>query len=153
MRSTLTAIIPNTFVVFLFLAGCGGQAPVTEQEQVRHQPLQTEGGWIWTMQEVQTKLNDGQITQENANKTLAADGEVCATQASDTPVQTANCESEFVFECVDLPEVGFSKCSSSVRGPSCKADEMKAIHRVQEAAFVNCMLEIGWKKHKAMPKS
>ena len=138
----------TAIISLLVLASCSG-APEPASVETQHQPLATTSGWIWTMQEVETKLKNGKITQEQANRTLAADGGVCATQANETPVQTTVCESTFVFECVDLPQVGLAECSNTVRGPYCSAEETAAIRRVRGAAFTNCMLDIGWKKNRS----
>lgn len=130
----------------LLLAACATQK---SEQQTAYEPLETDGHWIWSNAKIESKLKDGSITQERANKTLAADGGVCAAQASQTPVQTATCKSQFVFECVDLPQAALTGCTTAVRGKTCSADDMSAIHRVQDAAFINCMHEIGWQRHRA----
>lgn len=150
MRKPSSSFSVLSFILgacFLFAGGVPGS--MAEEE---YKPLETQDGWFWTREETQQKLQDGDINQEQANRTLAADGGVCATQASETPVQTAVCESDFVFECVDLPEVGLSKCSNAVRGPECRSEEITAIKRVQEAAFINCMIELGWDRKREAKK-
>lgn len=145
----------SSFSVLSFILGacflCAGAASDALGDE-EYKPLETEDGWFWTRKETQQKLQDGDINQEQANRTLAADGGVCATQASEAPVQTAVCESDFVFECVDLPKVGLSKCSNAVRGPECRTEEITAIKRVQEAAFINCMIELGWDRQREVKK-
>lgn len=123
-------------------------APKTESPPA-YTPLETDGDWIWSNPKIETLLKNERITQKRANRTLAADGGVCASQASSTPVQSAVCESKFVFECVDLPQAALSGCTTAVRGKTCSAEDKSAINRVQDAAFVNCMQEIGWNRHRA----
>lgn len=134
------------FIAFVFLPPLAfSQAPAEEQA---HSPLQTDGRWLWTKEAVQTRLEQGLITQEQANEVLAADGGVCADQASATPVNDVHCESQFVFECVDLPQVGFSECSTALRAPNCSDEDAAAVQRLQEAAFTNCMLDVGWQRQR-----
>lgn len=129
----------------LLLAACAAQKA---EQPPAYQPLETDGHWIWSNAQVESKLKDGLVTQELANKTLAADGGVCAAQASRTLVQTTTCESKFVFECVDLPQAALTGCTTAVRGKTCSAQDMGEIQRVQDAAFINCMHEIGWQRHR-----
>lgn len=143
----------NVKLIFMLLvavlSACQTKTPELPETSAVHQPLETESGWLWTKPEVQASVDNNQISQERANKTLAADGGVCASEAGATPVQTVSCPSEFVFECVDFPEVAFTGCTSTVRGPDCRDEDLDAVFRIQEAAFVNCMLEIGWERKRA----